>query len=394
MPLVKTGALKLTENGFYPLTGQRVGLITNHTARVGKSHLINLIANAPNVELVTLFGPEHGIHGSVDDAVPIADSFDEEIGVPIYSLYGQHLKPLPETLSKLDVLVFDIQDIGARFYTYISTMGLAMQAASKANLPFIILDRPNPLGGMRVSGYVLEPSHASFEGQYPIPIQHGLTIGELALMIKGEKFLRGLEQLELEVITMDHWQRDLLWPDTGLDWVKTSSNIPTFEIALIYPGACFFEATAASEGRGTHTPFKLIGAPWANGQSLADTLNARNLPGIRFESATFTPRPIKGMDSNPKLEGQTLSGIQHIITDAQTFLPVDTGIHVIHAFYRQSKHEHIHPFVDREAWMTRLAGTSRFLDLLHDGASPSDIIASWQDEIAFFQQKRAPYLLY
>ena len=197
MPKVKTGAQKLKESGFHQLAGQRVGLITNHTARVEKSHLAHLLANAPNVELVSLFGPEHGIRGIVDDAIPIADTFDEDLGIPIYSLYGQHLKPLPDTLKDLDVIVYDIQDIGARFYTYISTMGLAMQAASNANLPFIVLDRPNPLGGMKVSGYVLEPSNTSFEGQYPIPIQHGLTVGELALMIKGERLLPGLDQLEL-----------------------------------------------------------------------------------------------------------------------------------------------------------------------------------------------------
>ena len=193
---------------------------------------------------------------------------------------------------------------------------------------------------------------------------------------------------------MDHWQRSMLWPDTGLEWVKTSSNIPTFEIALIYPGACFFEATAASEGRGTHTPFKLIGAPWADSQALANTLNDYNLPGIRFGPATFTPQPIQGMDSNPKLKGHVLFGVQHIITDAQTFLPVDTGIHVIHAFYWQSQTKQIDPFVDREAWMTRLAGTSRLFDLLQTGASPSDITASWQDEVAVFHEKRAPFLLY
>ena len=193
---------------------------------------------------------------------------------------------------------------------------------------------------------------------------------------------------------MDNWQRDMLWPDTGLEWVKTSSNIPTFEIALVYPGTCFFEATAASEGRGTLTPFKLIGAPWADGHALADTLNVCNLPGIRFEPATFTPQPITGMDSNPKLQGQTLSGIRHIITDAQTFLPVDTGIHVIHAFYWQSRSKQIYPFIDREPWMTRLAGTTRLFDLLQAGASTNGIIASWHEEVALFQRKRAAFLLY
>ena len=389
---VKTGAQVLAESGFALLDGKRVGLIVNHTARVGEAHLIDLVHDAPNVELRALFGPEHGLRGAIEDGVEITDGRDDRTGVPVYSLYGQTRKPTPAMLGDIEILVFDIQDVGARFYTFISTMGLAMQAAAEVGLPFVVLDRPNPLGGAYTSGFVLEPEHTSFVGQYPIPIAHGLTVGELARMIQGEGLLPGLENLQLDVVEMEGWQRSMLWPETGLPWINTSPNVPGFETALVYPGACFFEATAASEGRGTETPFTLLGAPWADGQALADTLNARGLPGIRFEAATFSPRPIEGMDTNPKLEGQSLQGIRHVVTDGQTFRPVETGIHVLHAFYHQAPD--VNTFLTRQAWLTRLSGTTHLGAMLAQGVPPRAIIAAWQEEVEAFRERRAEYLLY
>ena len=371
-----------------------MGLITNQTAIVDSTHLVSRIVNHPDVELVSLFGPEHGIKGTIDDAQPVNDGFDKTAGVPVYSLYGPTLKPRMATLENLDVLVFDIQDVGARFYTYITTMGLAMQAASEAQLPFVVLDRPNPLGGIKMSGYVLEPEYVSFEGHFPIPIQHGLTTGELAQMIQGERMLPGLEGLSLHVISMEGWRRDMLWPDTGLPWVKASSNMPDFETVLLYPGACFFEATSASEGRGTYEPFKLIGAPWVEGVALAEALNNLKLPGVQFEPATFTPEPIKGMESQPKLEGQFLSGIRQIITDPQAILPVETGIHVLHTFYHHSINRRYDSFIDRPSWLSRLAGTERLYVQLQSGATPEAIINDWEKEVDNFGKVRNPYLLY
>ncbi len=390
--LVKTGAQVLVESSFRLLDGKRVGLIVNHTARVGEAHLIDRVHEAPNGELRALFGPEHGLRGTAEDGVEVADGRDDRTGVPVYSLYGQTRKPTPEMLGDVEILVFDIQDVGARFYTFISTMGLAMQAAAEVGLPFVVLDRPNPLGGVYTSGFVLEPEHTSFVGQYPIPIVHGLTVGELARMIQGEGLLPGLENLQLDVVEMEGWQRGMLWPETGLPWINTSPNIPGFETALVYPGACFFEATAASEGRGTETPFTLLGAPWADGQALADTLNARRLPGIRFEAVAFTPRPIEGMDTNPKLEGQPLQGIRHIVTDGHTFRPVETGIHVLHAFYHQAPD--VNNFLTRQAWLTRLSGTTRLGQMLAQGARPEAIVAAWQEEVEAFRERREGYLLY
>jgi uncharacterized protein YbbC (DUF1343 family) len=293
-------------------------------------------------------------------------------------------------LREVDVLVFDIQDVGARFYTYISTMGLAMQAAAENNIPFVVLDRPNPLGGAYVSGFVLEPEQTSFVGQYPIPIAHGLTVGELARMIQGEAMLPGLDHLQLDVVPMADWERAMLWPATGLPWISTSPNIPDFETALIYAGTCLFEAVAASEGRGTETPFTLLGAAWANGQALADTLNARALPGVRFEAASFTPRSMEGMSANPRFEGEDLQGIRLTVSDADAYRSVETGIHVLHAFYQQASDD----FVSNPEWLAKLSGTPRLATLLTDGASPAAMIAAWQDEVAAFEERRESYLLY
>ena len=389
---VKTGAQVLVESGFEALAGKRVGLIVNHMARVGEAHLIDLVHEAPNVTLAALFGPEHGLRGNEEDGIEVADGRDDRTGAPVYSLYGKTRKPTPAMLADLDVLVFDIQDVGARFYTFISTMGLAMQAAAEAGLPFVVLDRPNPLGGDYVSGFVLEPEHTSFVGQYPIPIAHGLTVGELARMIKGEGLLPGLDALQLDVVAMAGWQRAMLWPQTGLPWINTSPNIPGFETALVYPGACFFEATAGSEGRGTETPFTLLGAPWADGQALADTLNARSLPGVRFEAATFSPRPIEGMDTNPKLDGQSLEGIRYAVTNASAFRPVEAGIHVFHAFYQQAPD--VDGFLTRQAWLAKLSGTTRLGAMLAQGTRPEAIVAAWQEEVTAFRTRREGYLLY
>ncbi len=390
---VKTGAAALMERGFDLLDGKRVGLVVNHTARVDDAHLIDLVFAAPNVELAALFGPEHGLRGTADAGEKVADGRDERTGAPAYSLYGATRKPTPDMLREIDVLVFDIQDIGARFYTYISTMGLAMQAAAEQGVPFVVLDRPNPLGGNYVSGFVLEPEHTSFVGQYPIPMVHGMTVGELAHMIRDHSMMEGLDALELHVVEMEGWRRDMLWPDTGLPWIPPSPNIPDFETALVYPGAVFFEATAASEGRGTRSPFVQVGAPWLHGQAAADSLNARNLPGVRFEAASFTPTSIPGMASHPKLAEQPLKGIRHILTDEHAFQPVETGIHVLDVFWRQAATAQ-EELVNRPAGLARLAGAQRLLDLLQQGASPATIAASWEREVAAFREARAASLRY
>lgn len=393
-PPVKTGAAVLAERGFDLLDGKRVGLVVNHTARIDTMHLIDLVDAAPNVELAALFGPEHGLRGTADAGEKVADGRDERTGAPVYSLYGETRKPTPDMLHGLDALVFDIQDIGARFYTYISTMGLAMQAAAEQGVSFVVLDRPNPLGGNYVSGFVLEPEHTSFVGQYPIPMVHGMTVGELARMIRDESMMEGLGGLDLHVVEMEGWRRDMLWPDTGLPWIAPSPNIPDFETALVYPGPVLFEATSASEGRGARRPFVQVGAPWLDGQAAADSLNAQGLAGVRFEAIAFTPESIPGMASHPKLQGQPLEGIRYVLTDERAFRPVETGMYVLDVFQRQAVSEAPEELVSRPAGMARLAGTQRLLNMLKQEAPPETVIASWEQEVLAFRELRAAALLY
>ncbi len=390
---VRTGADMLVSSGFEELRGQRVGLITNHTARVGNTHLADLMVASSDVQLVALFGPEHGIRGNADAGQIVGDAVDPSTEVPVFSLYGENRAPTSEMLGNVDALVFDIQDVGARFYTYISTMGRSMQSAAAKGIPFYVLDRPNPLSGEYVAGFVLEPAHRSFVGEYPIPVAHGMTVGELAKMIQGERMMDGLDSLELRVIGMDGWTRSMQWPETGLDWVGPSPNIPSFETALVYPGACFVEATEASEGRGTKRPFITIGAPW--GAHLAAEMNRRGLPGVRFDKVVFTPESIPGMSTNPKLLGQRLEGLVYQIRDRRAFRPVETGIHLLDALVTAyGEHGTGEEPLVRERSLLRLAGTRRLAEMLERRQAPEDIIAGWQREVEAFRQRREPYLLY
>jgi len=390
---VITGAQSLSDNGFDILLGKRVGLIANHTTLVRGVHLADLLHAAPDVTLSALFGPEHGLRGTGDASEKIADGRDDRTGAPVFSLYGGTRQPTPAMLRNIDVLIFDIQDAGARFYTFISTMGLAMQSAAKAGIPFLVLDRPNPLGGRYVAGFTTQKRNISFVSQFAIPQAHGLSVGELARMIRAEKLLPGLKRLELKVIPMKGWRRDMLWPDTGLPWHPTSPNIPDFETALIYPGSGFFEATTASEGRGTDKPFRQLGAPWADGNTLAKTLNAKKLPGVKFIPARFTPRRLTGMAANPKHDRRGVNGVEIKITDRHSFLPVETGVHLLHAFAKQARAKRAR-FIDRPVWLARLSGTTRFNGMLRRGATPAQIIRAWAKDVSAFKKKRAPYLLY
>ncbi|MFK7848170.1 MAG: exo-beta-N-acetylmuramidase NamZ domain-containing protein [Rhodothermales bacterium] len=393
VPVFRTGAEVLYENDFASFQGMTVGLVVNHTARVDTVHLGDLVEQAEGVVLGAFFGPEHGIRGDADAGEEIADGVDRKTGVPVYSLYGKQKKPAQSALEELDALVFDIQDIGARFYTYISTMGYAMQAAAEAGIPFYVLDRPNPLGGEYVSGFVREAGFESFVGLYPIPIAHGLTAGELARMIKGEAYLEGLENLDLRIIEIEGWQRALRWPALNRDWRPPSPNIPDFETALIYVGSCLFEAVSASEGRGTYAPFKQLGASWINSQTLVDTLNTFGLEGVAFSTKAFTPESIIGMSSNPRFKDQPLQGVMIEVTDMTAFDPLSTGIHLVHAFYEQAPASEKDSFFNSR-WMGLLSGGDRLVTQFEAGKSPADIIDSWQEDVSGFKQSRAQYLLY
>jgi uncharacterized protein YbbC (DUF1343 family) len=386
-----TGAEVMNQTRFAEFEGQRVGLVTNHTAMIGNTHLVDALHANPKIKLQILFGPEHGLRGLADAGAKVSDSVDPSTGVPIVSLYGKIRRPSTDHLKNVDVLVYDIQDIGSRFYTYISTMGECMQSAAQAGIPFTILDRPNPLGGAKIEGYVLQPEHSSFVGAYPIPIRYGLTAGELAQMIKGEKFLPGLEKLDLRIIKVQNWTRDQLHPETGLPWIKPSPNIPDFETALVYAGTCLFESVHASEGRGTPAPFLTIGAPYLNAESLIQTL--KDLPGAKFSATKFTPKTTPGMAANPRFKNEGLNGIKISLTDPKTFDPVATSIHLIHGFYTQAKGINRIRFFNAN-WITKLAGTKRLQQDLTIGKTPDEIIASWRDDLTEFAKRRKPYLLY
>lgn len=395
-PPVQTGAEVLAATDFRALDGERVGLIVNHTARVDTAHLIDRIARAPNVELGALFGPEHGLRGTAGAGEKIADGRDERTDTPIYSLYGDTPRPTPDEMAGLDALVFDVQDVGARFYTYITTMGLAMQAAAEADRRFVVLDRPNPLGGRYVSGFQIESAHQSFVGRYPIPIAHGMTVGELARFIKAEGLLPGLQDLDLTVVSMQGWSRDMKWPDTKREWVPPSPNLPTWETALVYPGMCFFEGVRVNEGRGTDHPFLQIGLPWGAkaASAVVETLQSRSLPGVSVDTTSVTPTSRPRAAPSPRFEGQTLRGFRLRVTDHDEVRPVALGVHALHAVYQQAQAEGDTAFVSRPEHLTRLAGTRQLQTLLEQGASPDSIIASWQADVARFRDRRRPHLLY
>lgn len=391
---VKTGAEVLLARGLGPLRGKRVGLITNQTGTVGGEHLVDVLARTKDTKLVAIFAPEHGFRGEAEAGKSVKDGVDPKTGVRVFSIYGATRKPTREMLRGIDILMFDIQDVGVRFYTYISTMGLSMQAAGEAGISFLVLDRPNPLGGEYVAGFDMEPAHVSFVGQFAIPMVHGLSVGELARMIKGRGLVPGVAKLDLDVVAMEGWQRAMRWPQTGLAWQKTSPNVPSYETALVYPGIGLFEAADASEGVGTTTPFLQAGAPWADGAALAKSLNAQGLPGVTFEAAQFKPRPIKGMASKPRFEGRALSGVRLKIGDHNRYLPVETGVAVLAAFDKAARDNGRKGIIKRTDWLAKLTGTRRFGVLLAKGADYRAIAKEWAPDVAAFRTARAPYLIY
>lgn len=392
---VKTGADVLVETNFEALAGRRVGLVTNQTGLVGGEHLADVLNREKDVTLAAILGPEHGFRGRVEAGLAVKDGVDPATGVQVFSLYGKTRKPTRTMLRNLDVLVFDIQDIGARFYTYISTMGLAMQAAAEAGIPFVVLDRPNPLDGNTVSGHMLEPRYTSFVGQYPIPILHGMSVGEFALMIKGERWLKGLEKLDLQVIQMQGWRRGMRWPETGLRWIATSPNIPTFNSSLVYPGVGIVgETQLVNEGRGTPEPFTMIGAPWLNAKRLAKRLNTVGLGGVQFEATRYTPRSIPGVAAKPLFVGRSINGVRIRITNPGQVQPLDLGIHMLALLIAEARSAGVKKLFAKPGWFHHIAGTKRLYRMLVQGASGRAIVRSWRAEVALFERQRAPYLLY
>jgi uncharacterized protein YbbC (DUF1343 family) len=386
-PTVRPGVERFVQDPPAVVRGRRVGLITNHTGidRVRNS-TIDLLHAMDDLELVALFSPEHGIRGTVPPGVRIDSSIDERTGLPIHSLYGETRIPTPAMLEGIEVLVFDIQDVGARPYTYVWTMAHAMRAAGEHDIAFVVLDRPNPIGGIAIEGNVLEPAFASFVGLYPVPSRHGLTAGEIARMVRGEW---GVD-VDLTIVPVEGWRRSMWFDDTGLPWDPPSPNLPTLEAATHYPGTVFFEATNLSEGRGSDRPFEQTGAPWLRAAETADTLNALGLPGVRFEAVTFDVRP----DAR-KFPGLTLPGLRFVLTDRDAYRPVAAALHAIAVIRR------LHPadFVWTGAggtgplWIERLGGTAALRPAIEDG-SLAALLEAWRADERRFAEQREPYLLY
>lgn len=373
---VLTGIDVLERDGFKPLQGMRIGLVTNHTGRSRDGRqTIDVLHKASGIRLVALFSPEHGIRGLADEK--ISDSKDETTGLPIYSLYGETRRPTAEQMKDIDAFVFDIQDIGTRFYTYISTLGYVMEEAKKAGKPVFVLDRPNPIGGVEVEGPIADRDKFSFTAYHQLPVRHGLTIGELAQLFNEQKEIG----CDLRVIKMEGWKRSMWFDATSLTWVNPSPNMRSLTEATLYPGVGLLETTNISVGRGTDTPFEVIGAPWIDPQGLSEVLNGRNLPGVRFVPIRFKP-------SASVFKDQECGGVNIIVTDRSRFRPVATGIEIAVALRR------LYPTQWEVDKYLRLLVNAETLQRLKTGASPEEITQAWANGLAEFQRARTKVLLY
>lgn len=403
---VKPGAEVFLEKYLSLVKGKRVGFVTNPTGVSSDvESLVDVFYTHPDINLKALYGPEHGVRGNAQAGEYIPFYIDKKYGLPVFSLYGQTMKPaagmldnideymrsfdmedtgkIPESamVEGLDVLLFDIQDVGTRIYTYVATMAFCMQACAESGIAFIVLDRPNPINGVDMEGPMLEyPAYSSFVGLYPVPVRHGMTAGELAQYFNA-KFLE--KKVDLTVIPMEGWKRSMWHDETQLPWVIPSPNMPYLETAAVYPGQVFIEGTNISEGRGTTRPFELFGAPWIDGHDLTQKLNALRLPGVKFREAGFTP-------VFSKFRGELCSGAQLHVTERGAFQPLLTTLTIIQVV----KETYPENFVFHVNYFDKIMGTKKVREALERGKKAAAIVAGFADEIAAFKQSRKPYLLY
>ncbi len=375
-PRVLNGIDVLRRQGFAQLTGKHVGLITNHTGLAADgTSTIDLLFKSGICKLVGLFSPEHGIRGVMDQGV--VSTVDDATGLPIYSLYGDTLRPRAEMLRGIDALVYDIQDVGARFYTYSTTMAYCLEEAARAKIPFYVLDRPNPIGGLSVEGPMLDADKTSFVGYMPLPVRHGMTLGELARYFNVEKKIGA----ELHVIEMEGWRRSFYFDDTGQLWVNPSPNMRSLLEAIFYPGVCLLEATNVSVGRGTDTPFEVIGAPWIEPRRLAAELKSAHLPGVEFVPVFFTPTASTN-------RGQRCGGLNLMLTDRDKFQSVLTGLTLISALNK------LYPNQFEIDKTIRLLGNEQALNALKKGELPAAVLREGGSGMRDFLAKRQKALIY
>jgi uncharacterized protein YbbC (DUF1343 family) len=375
---VVPGVEVLLSDSLHLISGKRVGLLTNHSGRDRNgTSTIDLLAHAPGVRLTALFGPEHGIRGVARAGEKVGSTVDSATGVPIYSLYGDVRVPTPEMLKDVDVIVYDIQDVGARVYTYEWTLALFANAAKR---PLIILDRPDPIRADRVEGNILDPKFASLVGQFPVALRYGLTPGELLRYLAGTKLI----DAQVTVVPMKGYRRSMWYDETTLPWINPSPNLRNLDAELLYPGTVFFEGTTATEGRGTDDPFTLIGASWmTDNAAIAAELNARKLPGVRFDTAT------RMIDSGYKFGGQTIPMIKVRVTNRNAVRPVEVGVRMLRAIYAR----HPTDFKWRVQQIDRLAGTDKLRPAVERNEVDA-LLKEWNGEAARFARRTRPYLIY
>jgi uncharacterized protein YbbC (DUF1343 family) len=376
--------------GSQRLNGLRVGVLANPASiDHGFGHVVGRLAASADYRLAAIFGPQHGYRSDLqDNMIESPHEKDPHRNVPIFSLYSETREPTPEMLGLIDVLVIDMQDVGARIYTFIYTMANCLRAAARAGLPVIVCDRPNPIGGLQVEGPMLEPGYESFVGQFPIPMRHGMTVAELGRLF-NEHFRLGAE---LEIVPMQGWSRDMYWDDTGVPWVMPSPNMPTLDSAIVYPGTVLFEGTMLSEGRGTTRPFELIGAPWLDGEQLAARMNRVGLTGVYFREAIFEP-------TFQKHAGASCGGCQMHVTSRQEFETVKAGVSLMRECYgsapsrfkwREPPYEYEHDKMPIDI----LAGSPSLREQIEQQVPIKEIAESWRPGVAEFEELRKPYLLY
>jgi uncharacterized protein YbbC (DUF1343 family) len=382
-----------TESDYAGLkAGARLGLVAHPASIDGEArHVVDLLTTLPLFRLTRLFAPEHGVSGEAQDMEPVKEGTDRRSGLPIRSLYGSSpdsLRPSPADLEDLDAVICDLQDVGSRYYTFVYTVSHVMEAARDAGIPVVVLDRPNPINGTKVEGPVLEPALASFVGRYPIPVRHGMTIGEMARLFNGE-FGIGCD---LRVVPMAGWRRDMHFEDTGLPWVAPSPNMPTMGTAVVYPGACLVEGTNLSEGRGTTRPFELIGAPWIDGPGLADAVTRESMPGVLFRPTSFRP-------AFQKHAGNACHGLQVHVTDRDSFLPFGTYLIVLREAVRLAGRDfdwrrEPYEFESERLAIDLLLGRAGLREMIEGLASLEEMEASWGADLRSFSGLRRRFTIY
>jgi uncharacterized protein YbbC (DUF1343 family) len=387
---VKIGLEKILDEQLDLLANKRVGLICNQSSVNHQyEHAADLFYEHSDIHLTALFGPQHGIRGDVqDNMVETSHTTDKYTKLPVFSLYSETREPTGKMLENLDALVFDLQDVGCRVYTFIYTMANAMRACAERGKEFIVLDRPNPISGNKIEGNVLEKGHESFVGLYPIPMRHGMTVGELARLFNREYNIN----CDLKVVTMDRWERELYFDETDTPWVMPSPNMPTVETAIAFPATVYFEGTGISEGRGTTRPFEFVGAPYIDAKTYKDTLSSLELPGVIFRETNFLP-------TFQKHQGEVCGGVALHVTDRDQFKPVITGIAMIKAIYDLYKNEFKWKTTPYEYVFDRnpfdvIAGTTKTRQQIESGSSLNQIELSWKIDLERFEETRINYFLY